>query len=134
MTALWRWDGLAGRNVYWGAGLLAVLVVVSGCKSAMVDATIDNQGNSALQLLEVDYPSASFGTGSLAAHAQFHYRFKIQGSGSVKMQYVDAANQTRNFTGPELQEGQQGTLTITIDPAGSPSGSVFWKPVLTSKQ
>lgn len=109
--------------------LVALLATICGCHSASIEVTIDNQSGVPLQLLEVDYPSASFGTGLLAPHSQFHYRFKVQGSGPVKLQYVDATSVTRNFIGPELQEGQRGSLSITVDR----TGDVTWKPLLTKK-
>jgi hypothetical protein len=105
------------------------LASLAGCHSRYVETTIDNRGPKNLQMLEVDYPSASFGVGNLAAGSQFHYRFKIQGSGNLKLQFIDPKGETRNIDGPELNEGQEGHLTITIDPAGK----VAWQPELTPK-
>jgi hypothetical protein len=98
----------------------------SGCRSAFVSATITNKSPEAIKLLEVDYPSASFGVGSIAPGAQFHYRFKIQGSGQVKLQFNDASGKTHTATGPDLQEGEQGTLQIDIDNADH----ISWIPNL----
>ena len=75
-----------------------------------------------MHLIEVDYPSASFGTQSLDAHAAYHYRFKIQGSGPITLTFTDAAGKTHTATGPVLAQGQQGDLKIAIDP----SGNVSW--------
>jgi len=106
-----------------------LLASVAGCHSRYVETTIDNRGPNNLQMIEVDYPSASFGVGNLAPGAQFHYRFKIQGSGALKLQFTNPQGQTRNFEGPQLDEGQEGRLTIAIDP----SGKVTWQPSLTDK-
>ena len=38
----------------------------SACHSYHIDATIENRTGAPIQLLEVDYPSASFGVDSLA--------------------------------------------------------------------
>jgi hypothetical protein len=103
-----------------------MLVLFTGCHSRYVETTIDNQGAKPLQMIEVDYPSASFGVGNLGAGGQFHYRFKIQGSGPVKLQFTDPQGQVHNVDGPELDEGQEGRLTIAIDPAGK----VAWQPDL----
>jgi hypothetical protein len=107
--------------------LASMLILVAGCHSRYVETTIVNQGANPLQMIEVDYPSASFGVGNLGAGGQFHYRFKVQGSGPVKLQFTDAQGQVRNVDGPELQEGQEGRLTIAIDP----TGKVAWQPNLT---
>jgi len=105
------------------------LASLAGCHSRYVETTIDNRGPKNLQMVEVDYPSASFGVGNLAAGSQFHYRFKIQGSGNLKLQFTDPQGQTHDVDGPELNEGQEGRLTITIDPAGK----VAWQPDLAHK-
>ena len=55
--------------------------------------------------------------GNLAAGGSFPYRFKLQGSGPIKMEFTDRAGKVHNVTGPELKEGQQGTLMIRVDPA-----------------
>jgi hypothetical protein len=107
--------------------VVSTLIFSAGCHSRFVETTIDNQGAKPLQMIEVDYPSASFGVGNLAAGGQFHYRFKIQGSGPVKLQFTDAQGQVHNVDGPDLNEGQEGRLTIAIDPAGK----VAWQPNLT---
>jgi hypothetical protein len=101
-----------------------------GCHSAFVETTIDNRGPSALRLIEVDYPNASFGVGSLSPYSQFHYRFKIQGSGPIKLEYTDSQGQTHSVNGPTLDQGQEGKLIIAIDP----EGRVTWQPSLTKPQ
>ena len=84
-------------------------------------------GGDSLQQVEIDYPSASFGVGNLAPNSQFHYRFKIQGSGPVKLEYTDAQGKTHTVDGPELTEGQEGSLTVAIDS----TGKVTWNPNFT---
>lgn len=90
---------------------------LTACRSAFVETTIRNDGDSPLRLIEVDYPSASFGTQALAAHAVYHYRFKVQGSGEITLSFAGADGKTRTSTGPALAEGQHGGLTITVDSA-----------------
>jgi hypothetical protein len=95
------------------AGLAGVFAL-AGCRSAFVEADVINATAAPVSLVEVDYPSASFGVGSLAAGATYHYRFKILGSGATKVMWTDAARQDHSVAGPQLNEGQQGTMTITI--------------------
>jgi hypothetical protein len=111
-----------------GIFFVCALAAVAGCHSRFVEVTIDNQAGANLSMIEVDYPSASFGVGNLAANGQFHYRFKIQGSGPLKIEFTDAQGKTHNLDGPELREGQEGHLAIDIDPAGK----VSWQPSLTA--
>jgi hypothetical protein len=88
-----------------------------------VETTVSNRTSQPIQLVEVDYPSASFGTQSLAPGANFHYRFKVLGEGKMKLIYTDASNNEKKFDGPELKEGAEGPLTITIATDG-----VQWQP------
>lgn len=99
-------------------GLVGV-VLVAGCKSPYVSATVKNETGGPVSLVEVDYPSASFGRESLAAGAAYPYRFKILGSGTTKVSWTDAERKQHSANGPELHEGQQGQLGITLTPAGA---------------
>ena len=94
----------------------------------MVDATVANHSGAAISLLEVDYPSASFGTQNLLPGAEFHYRFKVLGSGVVKLTYTDSGQHEHASTGPMLHEGAEGLLTVTLDPA-----DVRWQTTLKQK-
>jgi hypothetical protein len=107
-----------------GALLFVSLGFLAGCHSTFVQTTIVNHSGAPLRLVELDYPSASFGTTNLNNAAEYHYRFKIQGSGSVKLDFVDAAGKPHHAVGPELDEGQEGTLLVTIDE----SNNVSWTP------
>lgn len=107
------------------AGLMGV-VLVGGCKSPYVNATVKNDTGAAVRLVEVDYPSASFGRESLAAGAVYPYRFKILGSGATKVSWTDAERKPHTSDGPQLHEGQQGQLEITLTPTGAQ-----WSPQLT---
>ena len=102
---------------------LTPLLLLAGCRSAFISATLRNSGPQPVRLVEVDYPSASFGVGALAPGAEFRYRFKVQGSGPLKLEFTDADSKTHEATGPNVQEGEAGNLVIEIDP----SGQVHWK-------
>jgi hypothetical protein len=104
--------------VVFAAGLTIGLIFLAACRSAFIEATLRNDGDSPIRVVEVDYPSASFGVQTLNAHAVYHYRFKVQGSGPVTLSYTGPDGHTHTATGPTLDEGQHGTLTISVDPAG----------------
>jgi hypothetical protein len=99
------------------AGLTLCLALTTGCHSTFIQATISNRSGQPLSLVEVDYPSASFGTQTLASGADFHYRFKVLNAGDLKLLYTDSHKINQTFTGPHLQETDEGTLTIVIDNA-----------------
>ena len=88
---------------------LAAALTLAGCHSATIAATISNHTSAPLSLIELDYPSASFGTQTLAPGQDFHYRFKIIGSGATTILWTDAAHQDHKNSGPTLRDGDDGT-------------------------
>ena len=106
------------RSFLLTALLAPALLAVSACHSDHIDATIENHTSSPIELIEVDYPSASFGVDALAPGAIFHYRFQIRGSGPVRIQYSTSDGKQIQNTGPSLVEGQQGQLRILLLPSG----------------
>jgi hypothetical protein len=91
---------------------------MAGCHSYHIDTTVENRTGAAVRLLEVDYPSASFGTDSIAPGADFHYRFQVQGTGPIKVQYTGPNDRQVQLTGPTLADRQQGSLEIVLLPDG----------------
>jgi hypothetical protein len=108
--------------------LLSTLAGLAGCHSHYIQATITNTGTTDVNVVQVDYPSASFGVQHLAPGAVFHYRFKLLGSGNLKMSYLDANKGEHAQTGPWLNEGQEGTLNIAIPAEGKITFQSSLKP------
>ncbi len=114
----------------WSA-LAASLITLSlaGCHSAYIEAVVSNHTGQPLSVVEVDYPSASFGADTIAPGQDFKYRFKIQGSGNLKVLWTDAAQHDHSVNGPELHEGAEGALHIVI----GPDGKVDWQEKLKTR-
>jgi hypothetical protein len=89
---------------------------LAGCHSAFINTEVINHSGGQVTLLEVDYPSASFGRDTVPADARFNYRFKIIGSGPVSASWTDAAGHQHTATGPALHEGQEGPLQLVLLP------------------
>ena len=114
----------------WGAIAALTLLATGGCHSYHIDTTVENRTGGAIQLLEVDYPSASFGADSLASGADFHYRIQLRGSGPLKVQYTagnSRQGQVTQVDGPTLAERQEGQLEIVL----LPGGKAEFHPTLT---
>ncbi len=103
-------------------------ILLTACHSYHIDTTIVNRTGAPVQLLEVDYPSASFGADVIAAGASFHYRFQARGSGPLKITYTGANDKQIQITGPTLDERQQGQLKVIL----LPQGKAQFLPKLTS--
>ena len=97
---------------------VAPIVLLAGCHSAFIDATVSNRTATTIPLIEVDYPSASFGTQNLTPGADFHYRFKVLGNGPLKVVYTDNTQQEKTVAGPNLKEGDEGPLILTFTVGG----------------
>jgi hypothetical protein len=94
------------------------LLAATACHSYHIDTTIENDTGSDIQLLEVDYPEASFGADRIAAGAIYHYRFQVRGSGPLKVEYTAGDGKQIQIDGPTLVERQQGQLKIVLMPGG----------------
>lgn len=92
-------------------------LLLVGCKSPFVDASVRNGSSQNITLVEVQYPYASFGFQSVAAGTERHYRFKILGSGSAKLTYTDVSGKEHHAAGPALREGESGSLRILVTDA-----------------
>jgi hypothetical protein len=107
----------APRAIF-AAFLSAILFAATACHSYHIDATIENRTGADIQLLEIDYPSASFGVDRIASGAIYNYRFQIRGSGPLKITYTGADGKQIQIAGPTLVEPQQGQLKVVLLPAG----------------
>jgi hypothetical protein len=105
-----------------------VMVGMSGCASKYVEAVVRNDSGAVVGPFEVDYPSASFGHETLAAGAEYHYRFKILGSGGTKVIWTDAVRKEHTVAGPELLEGEQGRMVVRLTGGGEAVWDVTVKP------
>jgi hypothetical protein len=106
------------RRAIFAALLSATFLAATACHSYHIDTTIENRTGADIQLLEVDYPSASFGADRIATGAVYHYRFQVNGSGPLKITYTGADGKQVQISGPTLVERQQGQLKIVLLPAG----------------
>ena len=107
----WRTGRLCCMRWMCGLGLSGSLLM-AGCHSRYIQAKVVNASGASLHEVQVAYPSASFGTQDLSPGQVYHYRFKVIGSGPVKLDFTDAKMQEHQQTGPLLHEGQEGQLLI----------------------
>jgi hypothetical protein len=101
------------RRVSWSMAC-AMLVLVSGCRSAWIECTIVNDEKTPVSLVEVNYPGGSFGVQTIAAGGSYRYRFHALGTDTVSVDFTDAARQSHSVKGPELKQKQAGSLGVDI--------------------
>jgi hypothetical protein len=98
--------------------LFPFVSAMAGCHSYHIEARVENHTGGAVTLVEVDYPSASFGANNLAVDGVFHYRFQTRGDGPVTVQYTPWGRQQVQISGPMVYEKQEGKLDIVLLPGG----------------
>jgi phage gp46-like protein len=108
--------------------LSSVVTIVCGCKSYWIDATVENHTGQAIHELEVDYPSASFGSNGLASEAVMHYRFQVRGDGPIRVEYIGEGDKTIHGQGLTLSDHQQGQIVIRLLPKGKVEFVASLKP------
>ena len=106
--------------------LLLSAYLIGACHSYHIETTIKNGTGAPISLVEVDYPSASFGADAVAASGDFHHRIQTRGSGPMKVQYTNASGKQIQITGPTLYEGQEGRIEIDL----LPDGKARFEPIL----
>src|ERR1035438_6907396 len=85
---------------------LAALMALAGCHSYHIETTVENHTGGPIRLLEVDYPSASFGVNSLETGAEYRYRIQLRGSGPIKVQYTGEDGHQVQVSGPTTLSDQ----------------------------
>jgi hypothetical protein len=115
------------RHGILAAVLAPMLAWGVGCHSYHIDMTVENRTGAAIQLLEVDYPSASFGADKLAADEVFRYSIQVRGNGPLKVEYTGSDGRQAQMSGPSLAERQEGRIQIVL----LPGGKVDFHPKLT---
>lgn len=117
------------RGKLWRKALLAAmpLLAASACRSSHIDIAVANRSDAPVRLLEVDYPSASFGADAIGANSVMQYRIQVRGSGPLKVQYTTADGHLYQSNGPFLQEGQAGSIQIDL----LPGGKARYNPILS---
>jgi hypothetical protein len=111
-----------------GPTLMAILIAFAGCHSHHIEATIENHTGNSITLLEVDYPSASFGADIVPPDGVYHHRIQTRGSGPISVQYTASTNRAVQLKGPTLQEGQEGSIEIVLLPDGKAEFHLLLKP------
>lgn len=106
-----------------------LLALPAGCHSPWIQCTIVNEQATPVSLVQVSYPGGTFGVQTIAPGGSFHYRFRDLSDDQASIDFTDAAHHDHKAKGPQLRQGQEGTLRIAIQP----NNQVRWEPVLTER-
>jgi hypothetical protein len=111
------------------AVLLLGFSTITACHSYHIEATVENHTGGTVTLLEVDYPSASFGKDTLATDEVFHHRIQTRGDGPITVQYTGPHGRAVQVQGPEIYEQQEGSIEIVL----LPNGKAEFHPALSAQ-
>ena len=96
-----------------------VATVAGGCHSSGIDVTIQNNAKVPLRNLEVDYPGAAFGTGSIAPGASFWYHIKPTSDGDITLSFEQPDAKTIRQKQGTVRATESGRLIIIVDQAAN---------------
>ena len=112
--------------------VLTLSLGFAGCKHSWngqwVNARVENQSGETVRQVEVDYPSASFGADSIASGSVLQYKFQISGTGPIKIEFALGNGRSIQAGGPQLSDGQNGTITIRLLPQGKTEFAANLRP------
>jgi hypothetical protein len=112
-----KWQNAAGKQLL-AITLLPAFIALWACHSYHVETTVENRTGATIQQVEVDYPSASFGTDTLGSGETYHYRIQLQGRSALKVVYRTINGHLVQIDGPMVSERQEGKLQIVLLPGG----------------
>ena len=96
--------------------LAGFLILFSACRSHRTEVTVENRTGGPIRLLEVDYPSASFGADSLEPGQVIRSSIQVRNYGPLMVLYTAPDRHQARITGPTLNEKQEGKLSIVLLP------------------
>jgi|SRR5690348_9750953 len=91
----------------------------TACRSRGIDVTIQNNAKVPLRNVEVDYPGAAFGTGSIAPGGSFWYHIKPTSDGEITLSFEQPDAKTIRQKQGRVTAGQSGRLIIIVDQDGN---------------
>ena len=100
------------------AAVLLASTLMTGCHSYHIETSVENRTGGTITLLEVEYPTASFGVDTLAKDSVTHHRIQTRDSGPISVQYTAGHGRQVEIKGPTLYEKQEGSINIILLPDG----------------
>ncbi len=95
--------------------VLLMIMAAAGCRSRVIQVTLINASAQPVSNVIVDYPGATFGKNKLTPGEAYRYVIKPLETGRLKIQFTNAAGESRNFSGPTLHKDQEGSIEIKLN-------------------
>jgi hypothetical protein len=96
-------------------GAALVILSASACRSSGIDVTIQNNAKVPLRNVEIDYPGAAFGTGSIAPGSSFWYHIKPTSDGEITLAFEQPDATTIRQKQASVRAGESGRLIIIVE-------------------
>jgi len=91
---------------------LLVVLVLSGCRSRVIQVTLINTSQQNISTIIIDYPQATFGVNTLSPDKTFSYSIKPLDTGALKVQFTNALGVKHTSYGPLLHKGDEGSIQV----------------------
>jgi len=94
--------------------MLLLMAALAGCRSHVIRVTVINVSSQPVTTIAIEYPGASFGINSLAPGKEFPYTIKPSETGTLKVQFTDAAGKEHRASVGQLQKNDEGAITLQL--------------------
>lgn len=104
--------------------VVAILFALSlaGCRAHVVKISLANTSAQPIKTIIVDYPSATFGKDTLAPGETYFSLIKPVDQGPIKVRFTDAQGTNHAYQSISLQQGDDGSVTITLTQTSAETG------------
>ena len=85
------------------------------CHASGIDVTIQNNSSTPLRNVEVDYPGAAFGAGTIAPGRSYWYHIKPTENGEITISFEQANGNVFRQKGPQVHAGNREKLILIVD-------------------
>jgi len=99
-------------------------IVTAGCRSHGIDVTIQNNAKVSLRNAELDYPGASFGTGSIPPGGSYWYHIKPSQDGEITLSFEQENGKTFKQKEASVGAEDNGRMIIIVDQDANKQWSV----------
>ena len=95
--------------------VLLLSAAMIGCRAHGIDVTIQNNGQTALRNVELDYPGAAFGAGTITPGASYWYHIKPTADGEITLSFDQDDGKTFKQKGPTVHAADRGRLILILE-------------------
>jgi hypothetical protein len=104
------------------AAALVFMVAMAGCRAHVVKISLTNTSTEPIKTIIVDYPTATFGTDTLAPRETYFSLVKPIDKGPIKVRFTDVQGVSHTYESISLEQGDDGSVNIKLTQTSAETG------------